>query len=136
MTQMTDKYPDILGLIPHLLSEGGVESIIVDAEVCYLVLSELRDACANSWQIVAIEAETGALQNFQTLSNRARKDVQIGDVKVNAKVFAFDLMHLNGRVSFTCTVTVHAHTVLLVAPYRNLSNPPRATSSASTASRA
>lgn len=50
-------------------------------------------------QIVAIDAETGALQNFQTLSNRARKDVQIGDVKVNAKIFAFDLMHLNGRVS-------------------------------------
>ena len=50
-------------------------------------------------QVVAIDSETGALLNFQTLSNRARKDVQIGDIKVRARIFAFDLMHLNGRVS-------------------------------------
>jgi DNA ligase-1 len=82
---MTDKYPDVLQLVVNLMepAEGReqVESFVMDAE------------------IVAIDADTGDLLNFQTLSNRARKDVQIGDVKVKAKVFAFDLMHLNGKVS-------------------------------------
>ena len=30
---MTDKYPDILGLVPLLLTKGKVESFVADAEV-------------------------------------------------------------------------------------------------------
>jgi DNA ligase-1 len=40
----------------------------------------------------------GTLKTFQELSNRARKDVQIHDVKVAVGIFAFDLMYLNGEV--------------------------------------
>ena len=91
---MTGKYPDILALMPELLSpivvdddgiETGVQSFIMDAE------------------IVAIDPVTKALLTFQTLTNRARKDVNIHEVKVKVGVYAFDLMYLNGRVSLECT---------------------------------
>lgn len=89
LEDMTAKYPDILQLMPELLSavkvdeegnETGVQSFIMDAE------------------IVAIDSNTKALLTFQTLANRARKDVNIHEVKVKVGIFAFDLMYLNGQV--------------------------------------
>lgn len=75
---MTDKYPDLVSLMPKVRGEG-VESFIMEGEV------------------VAIDRETGDLKTFQTLSNRARKDVQIGSVTIDVCMFAFDLMYLNGQ---------------------------------------
>jgi len=75
---MTGKYPDILAMIPKIRGEG-VSSFILEGEV------------------VAIDRETGDLKTFQTLSNRARKDVVIGSVKIDVCIFAFDLMYLNGE---------------------------------------
>ncbi|KAJ0322230.1 hypothetical protein COL5a_008838 [Colletotrichum fioriniae] len=75
---MTDKYPDLVALMPKVRDEG-VNSFIMEGEV------------------VAVDSETGDLKNFQTLSNRARKDVAIGSVQVNVCMFAFDLMFLNGQ---------------------------------------
>jgi len=37
------------------------------------------------------------LKTFQTLTNRARKDVVIGSIKVDVCLFTFDLMYLNGE---------------------------------------
>jgi DNA ligase-1 len=73
---MTDKYPDLVALIPQIRGEG-VSSFIMEGEV------------------VAVDADTGDLKTFQTLANRARKDVAIGSVKVEVCLFAFDLMYLN-----------------------------------------
>ncbi|KAF2813966.1 DNA ligase-like protein I [Mytilinidion resinicola] len=75
---MTDKYPDLVALVPKLRGEG-VSSFILEGEV------------------VAIDRETGELRTFQTLANRARKDVVIGSVKIDVCLFAFDLMYLNGE---------------------------------------
>jgi DNA ligase-1 len=75
---MTDKYPDLVELVPKFRGEG-VSSFIMEGEV------------------VAIDSDSGELKNFQTLTNRARKDVSIGDIKVNVCLFAFDLMLLNGQ---------------------------------------
>lgn len=75
---MTDKYPDLVALIPKMRGEG-VESFIMEGEV------------------VAVDQITGDLKTFQTLANRARKDVAIGSVKVEVCLFAFDLMYLNGE---------------------------------------
>lgn len=75
---MTDKYPDLVALIPQIRGDG-VSSFIMEGEV------------------VAVDQETGDLKTFQTLTNRARKDVAIGDVKVKVCLFAFDLMYLNGE---------------------------------------
>ncbi|RYC62898.1 hypothetical protein CHU98_g3322 [Xylaria longipes] len=75
---MTDKYPDLVALVPQIRSEG-VGSFIMEGEV------------------VAVDQVTGELKNFQTLTNRARKDVAIGSIKIDVCLFAFDLMYLNGQ---------------------------------------
>jgi DNA ligase 1 len=75
---MTDKYPDLVALIPKIRGEG-VSSFIMEGEV------------------VAVDRESGDLKTFQTLANRARKDVAIGSVKVEVCLFSFDLMFLNGE---------------------------------------
>jgi DNA ligase-1 len=75
---MTDKYPDLVALISKIRGDG-VNSFIMEGEV------------------VAVDQESGELKTFQTLSNRARKDVAIGSVKVAVCLFAFDLMYLNGE---------------------------------------
>ncbi|KAL8829467.1 MAG: hypothetical protein Q9170_006155 [Blastenia crenularia] len=75
---MTDKYPDLVALVPTIRGEG-VSSFILEGEV------------------VAIDRESGELKAFQTLTNRARKDVAISAIKVDVCLFAFDLMYLNGE---------------------------------------
>lgn len=55
-------------------------------------------SCILDSEIVAIDPADGALKSFQELSNRARKDVSIADVKVCVGIFAFDLMYLDGEV--------------------------------------
>ncbi|KAL0939720.1 DNA ligase [Colletotrichum truncatum] len=75
---MTDKYPDLVALMPKIRGEG-VESFIMEGEV------------------VAVDRETGEMKNFQTLTNRARKDVALGSIQVDVCMFAFDLMFLNGQ---------------------------------------
>jgi DNA ligase-1 len=75
---MTDKYPDLVALVPKIRGEG-VSSFILEGEV------------------VAIDRESGELKTFQTLANRARKDVVIGSVKIDVCLFSFDLMYLNGE---------------------------------------
>ncbi|CAL3971858.1 unnamed protein product [Diplocarpon coronariae] len=75
---MTDKYPDLVALIPKIRGEG-VSSFIMEGEV------------------VAVDRESGDLKTFQTLANRARKDVAIGSVKVDVCLFSFDLMYLNSE---------------------------------------
>ena len=75
---MTDKYPDLVALVPKIRSES-VSSFILEGEV------------------VAIDRQSGDLKAFQTLTNRARKDVEIGAVSIDVCLFAFDLMYLNGE---------------------------------------
>jgi len=75
---MTDKYPDLVALIPQIRGEG-VDNFIIEGEV------------------VAVDSQTGELKNFQTLTNRARKDVEIGAITIQVCLFAFDLMFLNGQ---------------------------------------
>lgn len=75
---MTDKYPDLVALVPKIRGEG-VSSFILEGEV------------------VAVDRESGELKTFQTLANRARKDVLIGTVTIDVCLFAFDLMYLNGE---------------------------------------
>ena len=75
---MTEKYPDLVALVPKIRGEV-VSSFIMEGEV------------------VAIDRETGELKPFQVLSNRAKKEVVIHSVKIDVCLFAFDLMYLNGE---------------------------------------
>ena len=75
---MTDKYPDLVARVPTIRGEG-VSSFILEGEV------------------VAVDQVTGDLKAFQTLTNRAKKDVALESIKVNVCLFSFDLMYLNGE---------------------------------------
>ncbi|KAL1973942.1 hypothetical protein VTN31DRAFT_5502 [Thermomyces dupontii] len=75
---MTDKYPDLVALVPQIRGDS-VSSFILEGEV------------------VAVDPENGDLLPFQVLTNRAKKNVEIGSIKVSVCLFAFDLMYLNGE---------------------------------------
>ena len=75
---MTDKYPDLVAIVPRIRGDG-VSSFILEGEV------------------VAVTQDSGQLLPFQTLTNRAKKNVEIGSIKINVCLFAFDLMYLNGE---------------------------------------
>lgn len=75
---MTEKYPDLVSIVPKIRGEG-VSSFILEGEV------------------VAVDRDSGDLKPFQVLTNRARKDVVVSEIKVDVCIFAFDLMYLNGE---------------------------------------
>jgi DNA ligase-1 len=76
---MTEKYPDLVALIPHIRAPG-MESFIMEGEV------------------VAVD-EQGSVNTFQTLAGRGKKNVGLNEVKVQVCLYAFDLMYLNGEVT-------------------------------------
>ena len=76
---MTEKYPDLVALIPSICAPG-TESFILEGEV------------------VPVD-EQGSVKTFQTLAGRGKKNVALVDVKIQVCLYAFDLMHLNGEVT-------------------------------------
>lgn len=75
------QYPDVVSMVRCIFARAAnLESFIIDSE------------------IVAIDPDDGGLRSFQELSNRARKDVRIRDIKIPVCVFGFDLMYLDGEV--------------------------------------
>jgi len=46
-----------------------------------------------------MDGASGNILTFQELSNRARKNVKVSEIKVLVAVYAFDLMYLDGEVS-------------------------------------
>jgi len=47
--------------------------------------------------VVAFNESSSQILPFQTLSTRARKNVELSDIKVPVRVFAFDLLYADGR---------------------------------------
>ena len=79
--ELLAQYPDVVWLVERIFTERPhISSFIIDSE------------------IVAEDPSTRELKSFQELSNRARKEVQLDDVRVSVCVFAFDLMYFNGEV--------------------------------------
>ena len=79
---MTEKYPDLVALIPHIRGQGA-ESFIMEGEV------------------VAVD-DQGSVKTFQALAGRGKKNVGLSEVKVQVCLYAFDLMYLNGEVCNPC----------------------------------
>lgn len=73
----TTKYPDVIQMMPSVFESGATSSFIIDAEV------------------VAVD-ESGALQAFQVLQHRGRKNIELKDVTIHVCIFAFDIMFYNG----------------------------------------
>ena len=61
------------------LKKPSVKSFILDCEV------------------VAFDREKKKILPFQILSTRARKNVNVNDIKVGVCIFAFDMLYLNGQ---------------------------------------
>jgi DNA ligase 1 len=81
------QYPDVVNLVTAMFASSTfLRSFIMDAE------------------IVAIDPTSGALKSFQELSGRARKDVDVKDIRISVCVYAFDLMYLNGEVRMSFIV--------------------------------
>lgn len=107
LEDMTEKYPDVCHLVLTLLtrrmpdrpgalfpkSASPAPQTLLDLLHASSITSFTMDA-----EIVAVDKDTGAYRTFQDLSNRAKKDVRVEDIKVVVGVYAFDLMLLNDRV--------------------------------------
>ena len=74
----TEKYPDVIEYIKESISET-VQSCILDCE------------------IVAYDREKDEFKEFQILLRRAKKEVNIHEIKVNVCINIFDLCFLNGK---------------------------------------
>ncbi|KHN38707.1 DNA ligase 1, partial [Glycine soja] len=74
----TGKFPDVVAAVSRL-KKPTVSSLILDCE------------------IVAYDRQTQTIRSFQALSTRARKNVEMEDIKVDVCIFAFDLLYLNGQ---------------------------------------
>lgn len=107
LEDMTEKYPDICQLVLQLLyrpvpadpalfpsTASTAPQRVIDLLHVQQISSFIMDA-----EVVAVDKDSGAYRTFQDLSNRAKKDVKVEDIKVVVSVFAFDLMSINDEVS-------------------------------------
>jgi DNA ligase-1 len=105
-----NQYPDVCHLVLSLLtrpvptmptpfpkSASSAPVHLLDLLKTRRITSFIIDA-----EIVAIDKDSGAHRTFQELSNRAKKDVKVEDIKVIVGAFAFDLMLLNDQVCLLC----------------------------------
>lgn len=96
LEDMTEKYPDVVTLMNDYfsmddsLNRGGAGSFVDRPE------SFILDA-----EIVGWDSEKNTTRSFQELSNRPRKDVHVGNIKLTVSLFVFDIMYLNGEVSLS-----------------------------------
>lgn len=103
---MTEKYPDICQLMLNLFARPLPSSPAPfpanASEPAAKVLDLLKTKAVSSLiidaEVVAVDKDTGAYRTFQDLTNRAKKDVRVEDIKVVVGIFAFDLMLLNDVV--------------------------------------
>lgn len=77
--RQTEKFPDIISVLPQAFDNEKVTSFIIDSEV------------------VAVHPKSGALQAFQVLQHRGRKNIDVKSIRVLVCVFAFDILYLNGN---------------------------------------
>ncbi len=84
---MSVKYPDLVEQIPRCINPS-VKSFVLDCEA-----AAWKKAEQNSEGVL----EPAKLLPFQELSRRKRKDVKAEDIKIKVKLFAFDLLYLNGE---------------------------------------
>lgn len=90
----TGKYPDVISMLPQTFDAQTVESFILDSEV------------------VAVSPETGALQAFQVLQHRGRKNIDEKDVTIPVSVFVFDVLYFNGKPQLQKTLLERREVIL------------------------
>uniref|UniRef100_A0A5S6R582 DNA ligase n=1 Tax=Trichuris muris TaxID=70415 RepID=A0A5S6R582_TRIMR len=86
----TEKYPDIVELIPKVL--------VSPADDAKPVISCILDS-----EVVAWDCEKQCILPFQVLTTRKRKGASSANIKVTVCVFAFDLLYLDGNTMTNLT---------------------------------
>ncbi|KAF8919877.1 ATP-dependent DNA ligase [Mucidula mucida] len=109
LEDMTNKYPDVVATMTHIFEGSDLTAAIIDSE------------------IVAIDPNNGQLKSFQELSGRARKAVSLQDIDIPVCIFAFDVMHLNGKNLLdddfrTRRALLHAQFPAIEAPAKGLAS--------------
>ncbi|WVQ94526.1 hypothetical protein IAU59_001605 [Kwoniella sp. CBS 9459] len=132
LEDMTEKYPDVCYLILTLLSRPlpasptpfPAEASAPNQRVIDLLKVQSIESFIIDAEIVAVDKDTGAYRTFQDLSNRAKKDVRVEDIKVVVGVFAFDLMLLNDQTLLDSPFSHRRHLLrTLIPPFSCTSDP-------------
>ncbi|BEI89860.1 uncharacterized protein CcaverHIS019_0212220 [Cutaneotrichosporon cavernicola] len=131
LEDMTDKYPDVCARGLDLLSSIKRKRYPFPSwastptpEVAELLETEEVTSLIVDAEIVAIDKDTGAHRTFQELTNRARKDVRVEDIKVVVEVNAFDLMLLNDVPLLASPLSTRRHLMRALLPPRPTSADP------------
>eukprot|EP00403_Amphidinium_massartii_P000380 CAMPEP_0178380748 /NCGR_PEP_ID=MMETSP0689_2-20121128/5625_1 /TAXON_ID=160604 /ORGANISM="Amphidinium massartii, Strain CS-259" /LENGTH=549 /DNA_ID=CAMNT_0020000905 /DNA_START=124 /DNA_END=1771 /DNA_ORIENTATION=- len=100
LEDMTSKFPDVVEAMTRqcLTADGQPRNFVLDAEIVAVappaghrdVDGALADEADEEWRLSGTEKDA-----FQRLSTRKRKDVTVGSIEVNVKVFAFDLLFID-----------------------------------------
>ncbi|KAK8861449.1 hypothetical protein IAR55_002268 [Kwoniella newhampshirensis] len=131
LEDMTEKYPDVCHLVLAMLQRSlpsppspfPAEASPPAHKVMKLLHSRNISSFIIDAEIVAVDKDTGAYRTFQELSNRAKKDVQVEDIKVVVGVFAFDLMLLNDSTLLDSPFSHRRHILrTLFEPFSNPSD--------------
>ncbi|CBQ69100.1 related to DNA ligase I [Sporisorium reilianum SRZ2] len=149
LEEMTEKYPDIVDMVPILMGQeseadaniGGSafteastsrskttteadESVKTEGIAADEPLRERQPITSfiMDAEVVAMDLE-GRLLPFQTLANRSRKDVSLHDIKVKVGVFAFDLMYLDGESLLKSSFRTRRHLLHSRFPALSPQNP-------------
>ncbi|WWC68734.1 uncharacterized protein I206_102668 [Kwoniella pini CBS 10737] len=132
LEDMTEKYPDVCQLVLTMLSRPlpssrspfPSEASTPSENVFALLESQNIKSFIMDAEIVAVDKDSGAYRTFQDLSNRAKKDVRVEDIKVVVGVFAFDLMLLNDQPLLNSPFSHRRHLLrTLFEPFSNPSDP-------------
>ncbi|KDN40090.1 ATP-dependent DNA ligase [Tilletiaria anomala UBC 951] len=87
---MSVKYPDLIESVPKIRkADKDVKSFCLDCEAVAWKMPEFDES--------GTQTGGGHLLPFQELARRKRKDVKVEDIKVKVKLFAFDILYLNGE---------------------------------------
>lgn len=90
LENVTTRYPDALtSLLDSLLLDGCEAEPLDEQKLCI-------SSCIVDAEIVAVDTQ-GNMLPFQTLMNRARKDVDEKEVTIRVQIYLFDLMQINGQ---------------------------------------
>ncbi|EIW68887.1 hypothetical protein TREMEDRAFT_31295 [Tremella mesenterica DSM 1558] len=131
LEDMTEKYPDVLHLVLTLLTRSlpsrttfPKEASEPSQDVLALLQTKQIRSFVMDAEIVAVDKESGAFRTFQDLSNRAKKDVKVEDIKVVVGVFAFDLMLLDDVPLLDAPFSHRRHLLRTLFPsFKNPSDP-------------
>lgn len=99
---MSAKYPDLVESMPKVSFTPHCAALrFVSLRLPYQCINKDVKTFVIDTEAVAYDIKEKKLLPFQQLTTRKRKDVRTEDITVRVHIFAFDLLYLNGEVSWS-----------------------------------